>query len=49
MRLFKELQDEGVTLIMVTHDNEVAAQGKRIIQVRDGKVLIDTPVERWNP
>lgn len=47
MKLFRELQAEGVTLIMVTHDPEVAAQGKRIIQIRDGKILLDVPVEEW--
>ena len=49
MNLFRELQLEGVTLIMVTHDPEVAAQGKRIVQIRDGKILVDLPVEEWNP
>lgn len=49
IELFRELQSEGVTLIMVTHDPEVAAQGKRIVQVRDGKILVDLPVEEWNP
>ena len=48
IELFRELQSEGVTLIMVTHDNEVASQGKRIVQVRDGKILVDLPVEEWN-
>ena len=47
MKLFRELQAEGVTLIMVTHDPDVAAQGKRIIQIRDGKILLDVPVEEW--
>ncbi len=47
MNLFRNLQAEGVTLIMVTHDPEVAAQGKRIVQIRDGKILMDVPVEEW--
>ncbi len=47
MKLFRELQAEGVTLIMVTHDPDVAAQGKRIVQIRDGKILLDVPVEEW--
>ena len=42
--LFRELQAEGVTLIMVTHDPEVAGQGKRIVQILDGKILMDVPV-----
>ena len=47
MELFKELQEEGVTLIMVTHDRDVAAQGKRIVEIRDGHILVDVPVEEW--
>ena len=47
--LFRELQAEGVTLIMVTHDPEVADQGKRIVQILDGKILMDVPVEEWRP
>jgi putative ABC transport system ATP-binding protein len=49
MGLFRELQQEGVTLIMVTHDPDVARQGRRIVQIRDGKILSDVPVEEWNP
>lgn len=45
--LFRELQAEGVTLVMVTHDPDVAAHGKRIVQIRDGKILTDVPVEEW--
>ena len=48
MDLFRELQGEGVTLIMVTHDRDVAAQGKRIVEIRDGHILTDVPVEAWN-
>ena len=47
MELFRELQAEGVTLIMVTHDRDVAAQGKRIVEIRDGQILVDVPVEEW--
>jgi ABC-type lipoprotein export system ATPase subunit len=34
---------------MVTHDPEVAGQGKRIVQILDGKILMDVPVEEWRP
>jgi putative ABC transport system ATP-binding protein len=47
--LFRELQAEGVTLVMVTHDPEVAGHGKRIVQIRDGQILMDVPVEEWRP
>jgi len=47
MELFRELQSEGVTLIMVTHDRDVASKGERIVEIRDGHILADVPVEEW--
>ncbi len=38
MRIFKELNDEGITLIMVTHEPDIAACAKRTIHMRDGEV-----------
>lgn len=38
MDLLKELNKEGYTIIMVTHNMEEAAKAKRIIKIRDGKV-----------
>ena len=40
--LFLELNQEGVTLILVTHEQKIAQQAKRIIQMRDGKIITDT-------
>lgn len=42
MDLFQELNREAVTLILVTHEQEVAQQARRIIQMRDGKIIADT-------
>jgi putative ABC transport system ATP-binding protein len=42
LNLFLELNQEGVTVILVTHELEVAQQTKRIIQMRDGKIINDT-------
>ena len=47
MQLFRELNEEKVTLIMVTHDPDVAKQARRIVQIRDGKILADVPIEEW--
>jgi putative ABC transport system ATP-binding protein len=47
MGLFRELHGEGVTLVMVTHDSDVARQADRIIQIKDGRVLVDVPADRW--
>lgn len=42
MELFQELNEEAVTLILVTHEREVAQQAKRIMQMKDGKIIADS-------
>jgi len=42
MDLFQELNQEEVTLVLVTHEQEVAQKTKRIIQMKDGKIIADT-------
>jgi putative ABC transport system ATP-binding protein len=44
MALFARLHGEGNTIILVTHENDVARRADRIIHVRDGKVETDEPV-----
>ena len=44
MSLFHELNYEAVTLILVTHETEIAQQAKRIIQMKDGRVVKDEAV-----
>lgn len=41
LAIFQDLNDEGRTIIMVTHEDEVAARARRIIQLRDGKIQYD--------
>ena len=41
MTLLKELNREGTTIVMVTHDMDVAAHARRVITLRDGSVLTD--------
>jgi putative ABC transport system ATP-binding protein len=43
MELFLELNAAGMTLVMVTHEPDVAAYAKRIVRFRDGKILSDEP------
>ena len=38
MEIFHELHDQGNTIVLITHDNDVAAQASRIIHIRDGKL-----------
>lgn len=45
MRILKELNDEGRTVILITHDNAIAAQAKRIIRIQDGKIVSDSADE----
>ena len=44
MALFERLYQEGNTIIVVTHEHDIALHAHRIIQVRDGKVEKDEPV-----
>ncbi len=44
MALFARLHGDGNTIILVTHENDVARRADRIIHVRDGKVETDEPV-----
>jgi len=41
MNLFTELSDEGITIVMVTHEDDIAAYAKRHIVMRDGRVMRD--------
>jgi macrolide transport system ATP-binding/permease protein len=43
MTLLHELHREGRTIILITHDEKVAENAKRIIRVQDGKILSDAP------
>src|SRR5689334_13903037 len=45
MSLFQELNDQGITIVMVTHEPDVAQYTKRIVEVRDGRIKHDHPVE----
>jgi len=44
LALFQELNDGGVTIFLVTHDREVAEHARRIVHLRDGRLVRDEPV-----
>ena len=43
MGIFHDLNAQGVTIVIVTHEPEIARQAKRIVQMRDGKIVFDRP------
>ena len=45
MDLFHDLNKDGVTLILVTHEKEIAQQAKRIINMKDGEIVQDQILE----
>jgi len=46
MDLFRELNESGITIIVVTHDQEVADQSRRNLMFRDGRIVDDAIIER---
>lgn len=45
MEILKKLHEEGRTVILITHDNEIAKQAKRIIKIIDGQIVQDSGKE----
>ncbi|MFB0920911.1 MAG: ABC transporter ATP-binding protein, partial [Oscillospiraceae bacterium] len=43
LHLLQELNNEGNTIVLITHDNSIAATAPRIIQLADGKIIYDGP------
>ena len=45
MQFLQKLNEEGNTIVLITHDNSIAAQAKRIVRITDGHIVYDGPVE----
>jgi putative ABC transport system ATP-binding protein len=46
MAIFQKLNDDGHTIIMITHEPDIAQHAKRIIHIRDGKIFSDSANHR---
>ncbi len=46
LNFIKELNDEGTTIVLITHDMSIAEEAKRIVRIQDGKIISDTPGRR---
>ena len=42
IKIIQELNNDGQTVILITHDNEIAKSAKRIIRISDGKIITDS-------
>jgi len=45
MSIFERLNEEGSTLVMVTHEPEIAQHAQRVIQLRDGLISKDERID----
>jgi putative ABC transport system ATP-binding protein len=45
MGVFQKLNDQGITIVMVTHELDIARYTKRNLIMRDGRIVSDTAVE----
>ncbi|GMV10478.1 MAG: ABC transporter ATP-binding protein [Gemmatimonadota bacterium] len=44
MAIFQALNDAGITILLVTHEHDIADYAKRVIEMRDGRIIRDEPV-----
>ena len=45
MQIFQELNEDGITVVMVTHEPEIGRHCRRTVYIKDGRVVGDEPVQ----
>lgn len=45
MKIFKKLNSEGITIVMITHESDIAKQARRVIAMKDGQIVSDRKVK----
>ena len=46
MGIFQQLNEEGKTVVLITHEPDIAAHAKRIVHVRDGRIQNDERIQQ---
>ena len=46
MGIFQQLNEEGKTIVLITHEPDIAQHAKRIVHVRDGRIQKDERIEQ---
>ena len=41
MNIFRDLNEQGKTIVMITHEEDIACHSKRIINLKDGEIIED--------
>ncbi|HEX8724842.1 MAG TPA: ABC transporter ATP-binding protein, partial [Gemmatimonadaceae bacterium] len=44
LSLFQELNDQGITVVLVTHEHDIAEYTRRVVELRDGHIIRDEPI-----
>lgn len=47
LNFLKQLHSEGNTIVMITHDNAIAQEAKRVVRIHDGKIIFDGDTEEY--
>jgi len=47
LNFLQELNTEGNTIVMITHDSSIALEAKRVVRIHDGKINFDGDVEEY--
>jgi ABC-type antimicrobial peptide transport system, ATPase component len=46
MAVFERLNDQGITVVLVTHEPDIAQYSKRMVAMKDGRIILDQPVRK---
>ena len=47
LNFLKQLHEEGNTVVIITHDNSIALEAKRVVRIKDGQINFDGTSEEY--